>query len=399
MANGVASNVITAAAQHVVGRATQRLSGGLRKVSGNLPGTSIGRGGSNNPSLGAPGTLGGKKGKHAVNHMSYPIDVDSDPMQGHYIIFNISSTKAAVLAAAKRKKDMATAEKKMRAEHNMAGPPNRALTKTEADKRVAKHLEENFSSPKKIPAVGALNRSMQLQNMPRKTLQTSIALYMPPSVSVQYGINYAEKEVGLKAELGSGIIKAFASPGDTVSKLTAAVEEGTGARGSELATVSMLTALDVIAPGATTLAQLESGTVITPRMELMFEGVSRRNFSYTFVFIPKSVQEAKIVENIIYTFKENMHPEYSNSETRREMNIPNTFEISYMYQNKTNDFLNKISTCFLKSMDVQYGADRFTAYEPTNSRQGSGPPPQKSQITLGFSELEILSKAHIQQGY
>ena len=50
-------------------------------------------------------------------------------------------------------------------------------------------------------------------------------------------------------------------------------------------------------------------------------------------------------------------------------------------------------------MDVQYGADRFTAYEPTNSRQGSGPPPQKSQITLGFSELEILSKAHIQQGY
>ena len=94
-----------------------------------------------------------------------------------------------------------------------------------------------------------------------------------------------------------------------------------------------------------------------------------------------------------------MHPEYSNSETRREMNIPNTFEISYMYQNGTNDFLNKISTCFLKTMDVQYGADRFTAYEPTNSRQGSGPPPQKSQITLNFSELEILSKAHIQQGY
>ena len=235
--------------------------------------------------------------------------------------------------------------------------------------------------------------------MPRKTLETSIALYMPPSVTVNYGINYAEQPVGLKAELGSEIIKAFAGPGDTVAKLTSVVNAATGNRGSALATTAMLTALDVVASGAQTLAQLESGTVITPRMELMFEGVSRRNFSYTFVFIPKSAQEARTVENIIYTFKENMHPEYSNAETRREMNIPNTFEISYMYQNGTNDFLNKISTCFLKSMDVQYGADRFTAYEPTSSRQGNGPPPQKTQITLGFSELEILSKAHIQQGY
>ena len=131
----------------------------------------------------------------------------------------------------------------------------------------------------------------------------------------------------------------------------------------------------------------------------MFKGVGRRSFSFTFAFIPKSAKEAREVENIIYTFKENMHPEYANPTTRKAMRIPNTFEISYMYQNKTNDFLNKISTCFLKSMDVQYGADRFTAYESTKSRAGKGPPPQKSQITLNFSELEILSKAHIQEGY
>ena len=32
-------------------------------------------------------------------------------------------------------------------------------------------------------------------------------------------------------------------------------------------------------------------------MELMFENVGRRNFSFTFAFIPKSVQEAKSIEN------------------------------------------------------------------------------------------------------
>ena len=81
------------------------------------------------------------------------------------------------------------------------------------------------------------------------------------------------------------------------------------------------------------------------------------------------------------------------------MTIPSTFDIAYMYQHGRNSFLNKISTCFLKSMDVQYGAERFTAYEPTEGNFGSGPPPQRTQITLTFSELEIITKERIQEGY
>ena len=61
--------------------------------------------------------------------------------------------------------------------------------------------------------------------------------------------------------------------------------------------------IDTIAPGAQALSQLASGSVVTPRMEMMFEGVGRRNFQYTFAFLPKSVQEAKLVEDIIYHFK------------------------------------------------------------------------------------------------
>ena len=154
-----------------------------------------------------------------------------------------------------------------------------------------------------------------------------------------------------------------------------------------------------MAPGARSLQQIDSGKVITPRMELMFEGVGRRSFNYTFVFIPKSEQEAKIVEKIVQAFKENMMPEYTNETTRREMKIPNTFDISYRYRNAENSFLNKISECFLTKADVQYGADRFTAYEETKSIHGSGPPPQKTTLTLAFTELEVLSKESIKQGF
>ena len=44
------------------------------------------------------------------------------------------------------------------------------------------------------------------------------------------------------------------------------------------------TTLDTLAPGARALQQIDSGKVITPRMEMMFEGVGRRNFSFTFCF-------------------------------------------------------------------------------------------------------------------
>ena len=403
---------------HIRNVATNQIaarSGQFVKARGKLSSSSITRSGRGTPVVGTPWNR--KSAKRQVNHLSYPFDVDIDPMQGHYIIFNISSITEAILAAEKRKKDIAAFIPQAEAAFNVNAklPPQLAVVGGDGSslsaatrKNFVKERVLDKFGPEKVPEVGTLNRSLRLASMPRKTLETSIALYMPPSVSVNYGINYAESEIGALAEIGTGIMKAFTQGGgDTKSKLSGALDAMTGAAAQEGLQSALLKGLDAIAPGVQTMAELESGKVITPRMELMFKGVGRRNFSFTFAFIPKSEKEAKIVENIIYTFKENMHPEYANPTTRKEMKIPNTFEISYMYQNKTNDFLNKISTCFLTGMSVNYGGDRFTAYEPTESRlsggprgpQGSGPPPQKSSVTLNFSELETLSKQHIKEGH
>ena len=247
-------------------------------------------------------------------------------------------------------------------------------------------------------ANGRSGRSLLAQK-PTIRQEAVISLYMPPSVQVEYNVKYADQEIGTLAMLGSDAIKAFTgTSGNTETKLKA-VADALGPGAKEGITNLLNASLDTIAPGARALQQIESGKVITPRMEMMFEGVNRRSFSYTFAFMPKSVQEAKTIENIIYTFKENMMPEYSNPNTRREMNIPNTFDITYMYQNKVNGFINKVSSCFLQNISVQYGADRYTAYESTDSKFGKGTPPQKSQITLQFVELETLSKDMIKEGY
>jgi hypothetical protein len=118
-----------------------------------------------------------------------------------------------------------------------------------------------------------------------------------------------------------------------------------------------------------------------------------------------------MVYKIVQTFKEHMLPEYLTEfkafETSiplgqgRVMKIPDTFDIMYFYRNNENPFLNKISTCYLSSMDVDYGGDKYVTYEPTILGDGdqSGPPPQRTSITLSFSEIETITRERAKQGF
>ena len=339
-----------------------------------------------------------KKSKFGTEVMVYPNEI-GDKQQGHYIMFYISSFTQLPLKVTNRKKQFDEFRRKITSEQS-----NEFLSSKQIN-AVANQQVENFNNnilnkfgPAPSSAKGTAGRSIQAEK-PRIETGTAIALYMPPSVQVSYDVKYTDQEVGTLAMLGKDAIDAFkGESGNLTAKLTA-VKDKLGGGAKEGITNLLNASLDTLAPGARALQQIQSGKVITPRMEMMFEGVGRRSFTYTFAFIPKSADEARTIEKIIYTFKENMMPEYSNPTTRREMNIPNTFDITYMYQNQINGFINKISTCFLQKVDVQYGADRYTAYEPTSSMKGNGPPPQKSSITLSFVELETLSKEMIKEGY
>ena len=77
----------------------------------------------------------------------------------------------------------------------------------------------------------------------------------------------------------------------------------------------------------------------------------------------------------------------------RILKIPDTFDIHYFYQNNENPYLNRISTCYLTGMDVQYGGDKYATYEPTPHRTGDqGPPPQRTSVKLSFAEIETITR-------
>ena len=235
--------------------------------------------------------------------------------------------------------------------------------------------------------------SLLLQNLPTKRLDTAIALYMPPSISVSYGANYADQDIGTIAEVSNAAIEAFMSDPD--APLSTRLAESAGAALDMAPTAlnrSLISALNAAAPGSAALIAIQRGKIITPRMVMMFEGIGRRNFSYDFTFIPKSETEAQKVEEIIKKFKIHMHANFVGEDGNfREMEIPSFFNIQYKYKGKDNSHLNRIATCALKKIDVSYGADRFVAYEDGV--------PQTTKMSLSFVELELMTRDRMKEGY
>ena len=79
------------------------------------------------------------------------------------------------------------------------------------------------------------------------------------------------------------------------------------------------------------------------------------------------------------------------------MTIPDSFDIEYRSRGQQNPYLHRISTCFCSSINVQYGGDRYTAHVPPDG--GNSAPPTNTILTLGFKEMELITKKAIELGY
>ena len=260
-------------------------------------------------------------------------------------------------------------------------------------------------------------KSYQMRGQSKRT-ETQIGLYMPPSVAVSYSTDYAEQEIGMMAgaaaDVIGGAMRGELSLGGVVAQATN-VENWKAAGAAGI--IQAAKALDTVAPGASALAEISMGRIRSSKMELMFRGVGRRNFNYSFMFLPKSAKEAQIVDEIVFEFKRAAMPTYAppffGIAEGMYLNIPTTVDISYHYVNDNgstseNNFLNKISTCFIKDVPVNYGGDRYTAYEENETQRkyhrdggknGTGTPPQRTSLSLTFNEIEIITQEAIDEGF
>ncbi len=396
---------------------TQLASSGLRKVAGNLPGMLGLSGGKTSRSPQA--SLSNFSSKHSTQHLSFPLDVVSDVglgNHGHYIMFFINAQEDAELTSEKidqnEKGSIADDENQKYNRPKFIREWSEVQQSYITRKNDASATEQNtiYGDVRDPDEFGRVRKEAKtitsasrfggstifLTRKPTKRLKTGIAMFMPASVQTTYTANYTDTEIGGGTE---NILNAFnaTTEGDLEGAVrsffnnSTALKEGLTKMG--LAGVS---ALPIGLAGLREGAEAKAGSVISDRLELAFKGINKRQFQYTFKMIPRSKAEAEEIRKIVFTFKQNMLPEFvGGNRAGRRLRVPNTFDIQYMYQGNSNEFLHHISTCVLESMNVSYGGDRYKTFEG----QDDGAPPVETSITLNFKEMELITRERVFEGF
>ena len=130
------------------------------------------------------------------------------------------------------------------------------------------------------------------------------------------------------------------------------------------------------------------GVVENPNLELLFTGPALRTFSFTVRFTPRSDTEARRVRTIIRVLKQRSAVKKGVKFFPGEggdnllLGTPDVFKLQY--KNAAGDIkgVNKIKTCALTSLSVDYtgGSGRWSTYEVDSQ-------PVTTIVQMGFSEL------------
>ena len=235
----------------------------------------------------------------------------------------------------------------------------------------------------------------------------SIALYLPANITSDLTADYTAAEQGLIGfALASGFDFKQNWDEDDFEGAANALKGFVGSLGKDVLVRGISGLADVIETGADTYGGINKyfGRALNPFMEVIFDDIKQRSFTYRFKFQPKDEKERDDVQEIIKLFRFHMAPELQPG-NMRFLGIPATFDIHYMYQTsdygesgsmdwrnaRENDFYNKIATCVLTNVSVDYTPDGVRSF-----RDGS---PTAITMSLSFKETELLTKDKINKGY
>jgi hypothetical protein len=369
--------------------------------------------------------------KWSYSTLQYPSDIQSRSDQGHYMMFYINEPVDGPISSGISGGKSRRSEKIHAAhlEHQNKFKPvvNARSTASRRDKETADtgggaikyYYSEKMSTDagpgtygggdKWIPGAkpSIIDRSShqgtaanKLGRNRTKRTTDSIVLYMPPNLTVNYAAAYKEEE------LGSTFMDI------TAAAMKSSQADGIDVTGSNIALgkQAMNTLGDVIKDKV--LAGVGSAGLGNPQaaanklenqamnnyLEVMFTGIAHRKFSYTWKFTPKNALESVEVDKIIRQFRFHMLPEKpSDDKFGRYWITPSEFDIFYMFRGDENTWLNKVSTCVLLNMDVNWTPNQYQTFRPIATRNGA--PPVEVDLKLDFMETKLITKAEATDGY
>ena len=421
-------NIFEGAAQGLLGKNLKRVAGNIASLIDGVSRVSSGD------------FSGITRSKNATNSLAFPLDINNvDPgtggNHGHYIMFYINEQTNATLKFDNIRNDsgrlygIENMQKHLKDKLGFTGNFDNIFdTKTGKFKQKAtenqkqifdapggvndllfgegsEKYKKGFGGASTALKTGDINtktygtrktfkQTISVDRRPTKRLDSVITMFMPADVKVKYQANYNDATIGVGTQFFSQTVgnqTDTGATGDVVQANAKEVLAGAAANGI----ANLLGALPPLA-GTKEAIELGLGAIISDRMELSFKGVDKRKFQYTFKMLPRSEDEANEVKKIIEMFKFHMLPEMVGGNLRgRLMHYPSTFDIKYMFQNSENNYINKVSECYLETMDVDYGGDRYR----THASNDAGAPPVETSMTLNFAEIELITRERATEGF
>jgi len=320
------------------------------------------------------------------SHISYPRDLESEGL-GHYILFyamnnQFEKVDSDIKAAGKIGVQVSPG--------SSDGPPS---IRGQLFNNI-RGLKTGAGKYKPFTAIKTEN-SVIAKKPSAKTASAAISIYMPPGVKVNYSMSYDVESTDTAGTIAKGI-KDAGTAGDTAGAIKKVLQAGVGGLGQygKKLMDGLGESLELGRPAE--LISKAVGVAFNPHEEQFFKKPNFRSFSYSFDFWPKNEDEMEDVNKIIFLFKYHMHPGMVNGVGGRLFKVPSEFEIHYAYLGLENEYLNKISRCVLKDMNVEYGpGEQFSTFRPG----AKGAPPVTTKMTLDFEETQFITKNEIAEGY
>ena len=358
--------------------------------------------------------------------MSYPKDIVNDPMAGHYMLFYVnvpSTTKFSystpgggtvgnkvlvpeetleTTGGGGQTKVVQTGAETMQDRESKAKllkPGYQERQALKQGKTIDSSGRIDLYQQKQVPISG-IRAQMQAAGAKAQTkrITDSVAIYLPPNVQDSYSVQYNETETGMLGFLaasGGQALEAIQS-GDMEALARVGLGAGTGVLTEALKNLGLgIAETFTQSEGGYELLNQVFGRAANPHMEVLFSGVSLRQFTYNFTFMPRNEEEQQEVRNIIELFRFHAAPELREGHSMF-LTLPSEFDIHYMYQPAQGDayengFYNKIATCVLKGVNVDY--------TPGGVRSHGDGSPVKITMGLNFTETEMITKDHIKAGF
>ena len=340
-------------------------------------------------------------------NLTYPRDVTQDMANGHYMLFyvnvqNKTKYKYDVQDGTQIGRNVVYNDK---VDDEQGFEITRFVTDATDD---ASYREGIVNRGGKGNVLSSDGIDLRKQKTPRTGLDSvlprtqritdSIAIYLPPNVQDSLSAGYSEAATGvagLAAAGGINFINAMrrndyaAASQSLVGSAKGMIMEAAKRMGGDL--LEGLTG----AEGTVGLVNKAFGQATNPYMEVLFEQMGMRSFTYNFTFAPRNADETEDVQRIIKMFRFHMAPELQGA-NERFLTLPSTFDIHYMYQMSSeiareNSFYHKIATCVLSDCQVDYTPGGVKSF-------ASGAPTQIT-MSLTFKETEMLTKEMIEEGF